>query len=228
MPQVTPESRKSTQGKRRLICGFALLFLAFAAVLAFRHAGRWLVREDPLAPAGVIVVLSGALPFRAEEAAHIFRQGHAPEVWVSRPSNDADEMRRLGINFITDEDYNREVLIRSGVPATAIRIFPDTVVDTEQEVEETAALMRQSGKNSAIIVTSPPHTRRVAALWKKLAPRDSRLIVRAAWQDPFDADHWWQNTRDALAVTREYSGLMNVWAGLPIRPHSDSHALSPK
>jgi hypothetical protein len=33
-------------------------------------------------------------------------------------------------------------------------------------------------------------------------------------------DHWWRNTRDALAVVREILGLINLWAGLPVRPHS--------
>ena len=70
-------------------------------------------------------------------------------------------------------------------------------------------------------MTSPPHTRRVRGLWHKLAPQNTKLIVHAAWQDPFDADHWWQNTRDALSVSREYFALMNLWAGLPIRPHSE-------
>jgi hypothetical protein len=57
-------------------------------------------------------------------------------------------------------------------------------------------------------------------LWRHLAGEDLRAIVRAAPEDPFDADHWWRNTRDALSVVRELLGLMNVWAGLPVRPHS--------
>jgi hypothetical protein len=60
----------------------------------------------------------------------------------------------------------------------------------------------------------------VRALWKKLAGEHLKAVVRAAREDPFDADHWWRNTRDALSVVREILGLMNVWAGLPIRPHA--------
>jgi uncharacterized SAM-binding protein YcdF (DUF218 family) len=95
-------------------------------------------------------------------------------------------------------------------------------LDTEQEVEEVTREMRQHRKSSAIIVTSPQHTRRVRALWRKLAAGDAKLIVRAAPEDGFDSDHWWRNTRDALSVMREMLGLMNVWAGLPVRPHSPS------
>ena len=67
-----------------------------------------------------------------------------------------------------------------------------------------------------IIVTTKPHTRRVRALWRALTRDQSRAIVRAASADPYDEDHWWRNTRDALDVVREVLGLMNTWAGLPL------------
>jgi len=41
--------------------------------------------------------------------------------------------------------------------------------------------------------------------------------VRAASEDPFDPRHWWRSTGDALDVVREVLGLMNAWAGLPLR-----------
>jgi hypothetical protein len=80
--------------------------------------------------------------------------------------------------------------------------------------------MRGEGKSKVIIVTSPEHTRRVRALWRRLAGANQRAIVRASSEDPFDRDHWWRNTRDAYAVVRELLGLANAWAGLPVKPHS--------
>lgn len=204
---------------RRFIALFLLLVLAAGATLAFRHAGQWLVCEDPLTQADAIVVLSGSMPYRAEGAAEIFRRRYASEVWVSRPENPAPELREMGVSFVGEEEYNREVLIHEGVPESAVGILARTIVDTEEEIEEVTQQMREEGKGSVIIVTSPQHTRRVRALWKKVAEKNQKLIVRAAPADPFDADHWWRNTRDALSVVREYLGLLNVWLGLPVRPH---------
>jgi len=62
------------------------------------------------------------------------------------------------------------------------------------------------------------HTRRTRALWKRLAGGDGAAIVRGVSSDPFDAAHWWRNTRDALDVVREVLGLLNAWAGLPLQP----------
>jgi uncharacterized SAM-binding protein YcdF (DUF218 family) len=204
----------------RLISALVLLALLATAIFALRGVGRWLVREDPLAHADALVVLSGGMPYRAEAAAHYFESGYASEVWLTRPEGPSDQLKELGIQYFGEEVYNRQVLILLQVPETDVRILPNTIIDTEQEVEEITRELRKTGKSSVIIVTSPEHTRRVRALWKNLAGEELRAVVRAAPEDPFDADHWWRNTRDALSVVRELLGLMNAWAGLPIRPHA--------
>ncbi len=211
-----PAGRKH---KLRTISALIFLVVLAAAVFAWRGVGRWLVREDPLTHADALVVLSGGLPYRAEAAAHYFESGYAGEVWLTRPEGPSDQLKELDIQYVGEEDYNRQILNHLHVPESDVRILPDTIKDTEQEVEGITRELRKAGKSRVIIVTSPEHTRRVRALWRHLAGEDLKAIVRAAPDDPFDADHWWRNTRDALSVVRELLGLMNVWAGLPVRPH---------
>jgi uncharacterized SAM-binding protein YcdF (DUF218 family) len=206
--------------KLSVISALILLVVLAAAIVAWRGVGRWLVREDPLTHADALVVLSGGLPYRAEAAAHYFESGYAGEVWLTRPEGPSDQLKELGIQYVGEEDYNRQILSHLHVPESDVRVLPDTIIDTEQEVEDITRELRKAGKSRVIIVTSPEHTRRVRALWRHLAGEDLKAIVRAAPEDPFDADHWWRNTRDALSVVRELLGLMNVWAGLPVRPHS--------
>lgn len=215
------KARGTKPASRRLrIVLLILLALLVASVLVIRQAGRWLVHEDPLSRADVIVVLSGSIPYRAEAAARLFRLGYAPEVWVSRPESPAADLQGLGIHFVGEEEYNRQIVMKEGVPESAAHILPGTIINTEQEMGEIAREMRRTGKTTVIIVTSPQHTRRVKALWKRIVGDNPKLIVRAAAEDPFDADHWWRNTRDAFSVVREYMGLANAWAGLPVRPHT--------
>lgn len=216
MPKI---EKLSTKRNKRLISVVILAMVLVAAIVMFRGAGNWLIKEDPLMHADVLAVLSGGMPYRAEAAAHYFDSGYASEVWVTRPESPSDQLNELGIHYVGDDEYSRQILIHLHVPETDIRVLPNTIIDTEEEVEEIAQELRRTGKSSVIIVTSPEHTRRVRALWKKLAGDRLTAVVRAAREDPFDADHWWQNTRDALSVVREILGLVNVWAGLPIRPH---------
>jgi uncharacterized SAM-binding protein YcdF (DUF218 family) len=207
---------------RRAVIALLALAVILAGVLAFRGVGRWLVREDPLAHADAIVVLSGGMPYRAEGAVDVYRQGYAPEVWVTRSAGPGRALTAMGIHFVGDEEYSRDVLIHDGVPSAAIGILPDEIVDTEQEVEEISREMRDAHKSSVIIVTSPEHTRRVRALWRRLAGPHQKAIVRAVAEDPFDRDHWWRNTRDAYSVVRELLGLLNARAGLPVHPGKPS------
>jgi uncharacterized SAM-binding protein YcdF (DUF218 family) len=203
---------------RRIVAVMLVVVVCAGALIALRGAGRWLVRQDALEPADLIVVLSGSMPTRAEEAADIFRQGYAKEIWVSRPAGPREDLESMGIHYVGEEDYNRAILIHEGVPEADVKVFPVPIINTEQEIEEVSGQMRHEGKTSVIIVTSYPHTRRVRTLWRQLAGDNLRMIVRGAPGGAFDRDHWWRNSRDVFAVVREYLGLLNAWLGLPARP----------
>jgi hypothetical protein len=80
-----------------------------------------------------------------------------------------------------------------------------------------AETLDQQPGATVIIVTSKAHTRRVRSLWKRVSQgHRGRLLIRGASEDPFDAEHWWRTTNDALNVVREYMGLLNASAGLPL------------
>lgn len=218
MPKSVSDPKNRGGWKRRRIALLAVFFLFTVGIVCAHEAGRWLVRGEAPAKADMIVVLSGGMPYRAQAAAKVFHMGYAPEIWVSKPVGPAGDLQSFGIRFVGEEAYNREILVHLGVPESAVHIFPDEIVDTEEEVAEIQREMRRTGKKKVIIFTSPQHTRRVRALWHRLDGGQLQLLVCAAEEDPFDAGHWWRNTRDALAVVREYLGLANVWAGMPVRP----------
>src|SRR5713101_8148441 len=188
------------------------------ALVIFFGVGRWLVVEDPLVEARAIVVLSGAMPLRAIEAAKLYREGYAPEIWLTHSTEPGETLEEMGILFSGEDYYNARVLIHEGVPPDAIHVLEPPIVNTADEIK-VAAATRKPGKDAAVIlVTTKVHTRRVRLLWYRLAPGQARAIVRAASTDPFDPGHWWRTTSDALDVVREFLGLLNVWAGLPLHP----------
>jgi uncharacterized SAM-binding protein YcdF (DUF218 family) len=196
-------------------CGIGLSAWAVAGV------GRWLVVADPLEPATAVVVLSGGAPYRAIEAAHIFRDGWASQVWITRSPTEADEalVARLGLKFdFGDESSNRLVLERLGVAPGAIRTLTPGARNTAEEVTRIASELARTAGDRVIIVSSKSHTRRVRATWQAVVGSAPRAIVRYASLDRFNGSRWWERTDDALAVSREVFGLLNVWAGFPIRP----------
>jgi uncharacterized SAM-binding protein YcdF (DUF218 family) len=200
-----------------------LLALALAGVLVPLGAGRlgqWLLVADALEGARAIVVLSGRLPFRAMEAAAIYRAGWATEVWLTKEARTPEEraLDRLGVPVVRGEALNREVLERLGVPSRAIRLLDDGVRNTVDEVRLIAHELGANRADRVILVTSKTHSRRVRATWSAMVGPSPHAIVRYASEEPFESGQWWRHTRDALDVSREVFGLMNVWAGFPVQP----------
>lgn len=202
---------------RRVLFAFAGIGLVLAAVI-FLGVGRWLVVEDPLEKAKAIVVLSGAMPLRAIEAGKLYREGYAPEIWLTHSVEPGETLGEMGIPFAGEDSYNKLVLIHEGVPPEAIHVLEPPIVNTADEIKVAAAALARGNGETVIIVTTKAHTRRTRLLWRRLAPGPSRAIVRAATGDSFDPRHWWRTTSDALEVVREALGLLNAWAGLPLHP----------
>ena len=206
--------------------GALILVLATALAAAFAAwvrsgLGGWLMVEDPLEQARAIAVLSGHTPFRAMEAASIYRQGWAPEVWLTQPGVQPESaaLASLGFKVVGDENYyNRLVLIRLGVPKGAIRAVGEGAQNTAEEIQVIAREVKHMSGDRVILVTSKPHSRRVRSTWRVLVGRTPAAVVRYASGDPYNPDRWWRHTRDALAVSREVFGLMNLVAGFPVQP----------
>ena len=199
-----------------ILGSFAAVSLLIATFLLF--IGRWLVVEDPLEKAHAIVVLSGGLPERAQEAAKLYVAGYAPEVWLTHSTEPGAALEKMQIPYQGEDFYDISVLTHQGVPRNAIRLLEPPIVNTADEIAAASAVLEHAQGSVVIIVTSKVHTRRTRILWHRLAPSHEKAIVRAASEDPFEPQRWWRTTHDALDVVREVLGILNAWAGMPLRP----------
>ena len=121
------------------------LLLLIAFIFCFFYVGRWLVVEDPLDHAQAIVVLSGRMPLRVLEAAKLYRAGYAPEVWLTHSTEPGKSVQDMGLKYLGEEDYNREILIHEGVPPAAIHVLEPPILNTADEIIRDT-LLTQSGE----------------------------------------------------------------------------------
>ena len=205
-----------SRGRRILLATVSVALLL--TVIIFLNVGHWLVSEDQLEKAQAIAVLSGRMPLRAIEAAKLYRKGYARKVWLTRSAEPAQSLEPMGISFVGEDFYNTRVLIHEGVPPDAIRVLDPPIVNTADEITAISDALREEQGQSVILVTNKVHTRRTRILWRNLAAGKGKAIVRGVSDDPFNASRWWKNTTDALDVVREVLGILNAWAGLPLRP----------
>jgi len=198
-----------------LLAGMLLVGVAYVPLL--REVAAFLIIEDSLQPAAAIVALGGDPPFREMEAAELYRAGWASRVVIVRAvrREELKALQNMGIEVGETWELSREVLIRQGVPASAIVVPEDEAVGT---LEELRAVDRALGSKDApvILVTSKYHTRRTRLTWDHVTEGRLRGIVRSSGQDPFDPSRWWRERRFVLSVVREYLGLINYYAGFPV------------
>lgn len=196
----------------------ALALLALSAGLALMlSVGHWLVKEDSLQKANAIAVLSGNFPARALEAASLYRNGYATEIWLTHPGPQPEALAEMGIHYPSEADFNYQVLRRQGVPAKAIHILDSQIINTSDELEVIGSALQQRNNASVIVVTNKAHTRRVHELWNRFDSARGKIIVHGLANDDFDPSAWWTRAGDTHQVIHELLGMINVWAGLPMQ-----------
>lgn len=210
-------------GRRRAL-GAALLGVCILTLLAavshrplLRLIGTTLVVEDPLEHADAIVVLAGGTPSREAAAAALFREGWAPRVIVSRPfmTPELHALNALGVRPLDLQGEARTVLERYGVPPDRILSLEVAVKTTEPELAVVHDVARAGRYRRVILVTSPPHTRRVKLIWSRESGKSHiEGLVVAAPTSEFAVDDWWRRRRAAEALLHEYLGLLAIYLGI--------------
>ncbi len=147
---------------RRLLLLVVTLALLVVLVTAarVRHAGR----TDDARRSDVLVVLGAAqydgrpqryLAARLEHALRLYDGGLAPVVLTVGGKQPGDRF--------TEADAGRDWLLQRDVPASAV-VPVGVGNDTHQSLRAAAALMRERGWTSAVVVTDPWHELRSRAM----------------------------------------------------------------
>ncbi|MGB7541122.1 MAG: YdcF family protein [Burkholderiales bacterium] len=187
---------------RRCLLGFlAIAGAAIAAAVAgaFFITG-WLDNPDPPERADAIVVLADD-PSRAFQAADLYLQGYAKQVYVTvpRPRRYAALLAAHGIALPRSEDLFRRVLLERGVPEAAIHTLGNNLVSTRAEAETVRAEL--AGSPKLLVVTSPYHIRRTRMIFTDALPgRELRFI--SSRYEPYP-EPWWTDQDLARDVILE-------------------------
>ena len=182
--------------KTRLALLIVVVTLALGGWQLFLSLGHLLHTEDPLVKADVIYVLSGTRVERVAEAGHLYLEGWAPGILLSRQISEQAEnrLRATGLRIPTETELQRNVLHQMGVPAGAIDEVQSEQVATANEVEELAQVATERNWHRIIVVTSKLHTARSRlAMRRRFEPLGREIVMRGSRYDANDIDRWWSN-----------------------------------
>jgi len=178
-----------------------LLLAAAALVLALRGAGHFL--EAPAqapAKADLIFSLGGDNGGRADRGLELYRAGFAPKILLGAE----------GVNSKTRAAYlswRARYLLDAGVAPQAL-LYDRRSVSSWDEAIHALRLMREMKLDRVLVVSDPPHLRRLSWVWGKVFAQSGKaFILVASNAEGWDAAHWWRDSSNAQFVFGEYIKL---------------------
>lgn len=186
--------------------------VAILAVTAYRGgpsllqaAGDYLVVSDPVRPADAIIAIGGDGRERITTAMQLLRQGNGR--WLVISGGPYDYVRNSATVM-------RDQAVAEGVPADQM-LVDDIAESTYDNAVGAARLMKSRGLHTAILLTSPYHTRRAAVVFSRVFHSEGLQVrVRAVDDGYFKVHRWWTRDRDRKLVLREYVKLLAFLGGL--------------
>jgi uncharacterized SAM-binding protein YcdF (DUF218 family) len=203
--QSIPEPRKL----RGVLRSFSIvLLLALAGLSAWLGresllrgaADLWIV-SDPVTQGDAVVVLGGGLKVRPFVAADLYRKGLVGKVLISQVA----EERRVPVDLIAgDTELNREVLIRLGVPDTAIETFGTANRNTADEAFTLREWTERKNVSVLIIPTEIFSARRVRWSFRhEFVGTGVRIEVPSFEARNYTRSEWWKTEDGMIAFQNE-------------------------
>jgi uncharacterized SAM-binding protein YcdF (DUF218 family) len=181
-------------------CLLSAICFLFRAPLLRTAANLWIV-NDPTPHADAIVILGGGLEYRPFAAASLYSNGCAKTILITQPElPPTAEMGLTVPEFVTA----REVLLRLGVPATAIQMLGTNVSSTRDEALALKQWVQDYHAHSVVIPTDIFHTRRARWIFNKtLRSTSTGVHVTAIDLPAYTAANWWKHEEGLIAFQNE-------------------------
>lgn len=180
---------------------FIILFLLVVFIITFTqfpwpYLARLLLVNDRLEEADVVVALAGGSE-RAVHAAELYQDGLAPRMIMSGCGSSALQMAKLATDRGVDQG---DIIIEGEAEST----YENALFSRE--------IMLAENFRSAIIVTSPYHTRRTKLVFGRVFKNTGiELFYSAAPGSGFNVDGRCSGEHDRRLVRREYLKLVYYW-----------------
>ena len=181
--------------------GVCVLLGVTALVAGFLGAGHFL--EAPAqAPvkSDLLVALGGDDGARAHGAVMLYRNGFAPKVLLTGEGVHSKARPRY-------MSYRARYLVDEGIPETVL-LFDRRSANSWEEAVNTLKLMQAMKLDRVLVMSDPPHMRRLSWVWGKVfAGSGKTFTLVASGMDDWDAEFWWLTSPNAQFVFGEYIKL---------------------
>lgn len=184
----------------------ALIFAGILVALYFFHpflltnAAKYLIVEDKLEKADLIIVLGGDTNGeRVDQGVALYKKGYAGRMLMSGGPLYRD---------LTYAQLMKKQAVKMGIPSAAI-LTQDESRSTKEDAKYSFGLFKKYKIKSIILVTSPTHSRRAGSSFRKLLAQEKiKVIIYPAQKSEFKLARWWTRHEDTGAVVWEYVAMV--------------------
>ncbi len=184
------------------------IILASLIVIAVTHSlwleaiARFLIVEDELSQVDVIIILGGGGVDRVRHGVKLYQEGYGTNIIVT-----GMKYKLPGLTVTWPELAKREA-VSLGVQGDVI-ILEERPGSTYEDAKYVKEDMINRDFKSAIVVSSPHHTRRARMIFRKVFKdqKDMSLLFSPVENSKFQVHKWWTRERELVGVVNEYCKL---------------------
>ncbi len=196
-------SRKFVRWGARFAVVVLVLFLFRGQIL--RGLGNFLSPEDELEHVDALFVLGGNSFDRGNEAALLFHDQWTDKI-VCSGGNIPTVLSALDLPLY-EHEITRRLLINDGIDSTQIDVLT-TATSTWEEANEIVEYCKANNVQSAMILSSKFHLRRVRRVFSKaFADSSTKLLYHGAPSSDYNEDEWWKSEGGLIMLNNEYVKL---------------------
>ena len=145
--------------------------------------------------------LGGDNGARADRVLELYRKGLAPKVLLGSSEGMHSRTRTRYLN------WRARYLVDAGIPEKVL-LYDHRSTSSWDEAVNTLQLMQSMNMDRVLVVSDPPHMRRLAWVWGKVFARSGKeFTLVASGMEGWDAGHWWRTSANAQFVFGEYIKL---------------------
>jgi uncharacterized SAM-binding protein YcdF (DUF218 family) len=190
-PPNSPSDRiVPTMLKRTLV----VALLALVAIVALRHAGSFLVVNQPEHADLIVVLAGGNNDLRYWNGVQLMKEGYAPRLML-------DVFAKAETFGNWDIDLARDFVNRTSPGTATVCALQDN--STYAEAHYLGKCLQDMNVKSVLVVTSAYHTRRALAILSKRLPQ-YHFSIYAAPDTYFFGERWWQTREWAKTTYSEW------------------------
>jgi uncharacterized SAM-binding protein YcdF (DUF218 family) len=163
-------------------------FIVGFILLGTLNVGHWLSAPRSVPTHGdLIVALGGGGIERLQIALKLYEEGYAKRILLTG----LDHVQ--GRNDHHYQHWRSQFLLNGGVPSEAL-LFDHESANSYEEANKIALLMKSQEWKSALVISDPPHLRRLAMVWGTACYQHGLEYRLIATESPtWNAARWWRD-----------------------------------